>query len=209
MQRSTSSYLTLGAVSRYLPALLRAPFSLTNRMGTSELLGASKGMQPSIGYASHIAERQKTDILYSSIPALLHHEDRNSMAHSVESRLPFMDYRLVEFALRCPASLKLRDGWSKWLLRSAMADILPSKIRLRKTKLGFNTPEKAWMQFGLRNGHRQMWEAPDLRMSRFLDSAKFKTECERFVNQSSAALPAASLFRAISLELWAQVYSVS
>lgn len=209
IRRSTSSYWTFGAVSRYLPNLVRAPFSLVNRVATSELMEASGASEASLGSAQSIAERQKMDLTYSSIPALLHHEDRNSMAHSVESRLPFMDYRLVEFAVRCSARLKLRDGWSKWILRNALAGTLPDKIRYRKTKLGFNTPEGNWMHLGLMNGRRQMWESPKLSMERFLDLGKFKRECQRFVGQAKGALPAGSLFRAVSLELWAQVYSVS
>jgi asparagine synthase (glutamine-hydrolysing) len=207
-QRS-SSHGALGAATRYLPGFFRGPFSLTKRIATEEFRQASRDLHSGLGSGQSIADRQKTDLTYSSIPALLHHEDRASMAHSVESRLPFMDYRLVEFSLRCPPALKLRDGWTKWLLRKALVDTLPEKIRLRRTKLGFNTPEKRWMQLGLQNGHRRLWEAPNLKMRRFIDPVKFKTECARFVNGSAGMLSASALFRAVSLELWAQVFSVS
>jgi asparagine synthase (glutamine-hydrolysing) len=196
------------AAARYLPALFHSPFSLTGRLCTSQFRQSFRGARAGLGSAHNLAERQKIDLTYSSIPALLHHEDRSSMAHSIESRLPFLDYRLVEFSLRCAPRLKLRDGWSKWLLRNALVGTLPDKIRLRTTKLGFNTPESQWMRMGLQNGHRDMWLAPDLRMDRFIDPAKFTAECRRFV-QGNAALPAGSLFRAVSLESWAQVYSVS
>ena len=131
------------------------------------------------------------------------------MAHSVESRLPFLDYRLVEFSLRCRPSLKLRDGWSKWLLRQSLAGILPEKIRLRKTKLGFNTPERKWLQHGMQNGYRSIWEGADLRLNRLLDSRRFQEECRKFVSGAHGALPSSVLFRAISLEQWAQVHSVN
>jgi len=204
-----SSSLGLKGASRYLPGFLHSPFSLVKRIGTPELQRTSHVARSGLGASSTIAERQKIDLTFSSIPALLHHEDRASMAHSIESRLPFMDYRLVEFALRCRPSLKIRDGWSKWLLRQALAGTLPEKIRHRRTKLGFNTPENRWMQYGLQNGHRQMWEAPKLKMSRLLDPVKFKAECQRFVDGSGGMLAAGTLFRAISLESWAQVFSVS
>jgi asparagine synthase (glutamine-hydrolysing) len=207
-RQGTSSYGKLNTAARYLPRFFRTPFSLTSRICTREFRDASRSVSSGLGSASSLAERQKTDLTYSSIPALLHHEDRSSMAHSIESRLPFLDYRLVEFSLRCAPSLKLRDGWSKWLLREALADTLPEKIRLRKTKLGFNTPETSWMEMGLQNGRRQMWETPTLRMGRFIDPLKFHNECRNFVN-NTGALPAGTLFRAISLETWAQVYSVS
>lgn len=208
-RQGASSHVALTAATRYLPSFFRAPFSLTKRIATEELRHASRDVQSRLGSGQSIAERQKTDLTYSSIPALLHHEDRASMAHSVESRLPFLDYRLVEFSLRCPPSLKLRDGWSKWLLRNALVDTLPEKIRLRKTKLGFHTPERRWMQLGLQNGHRPLWEGTNLKMRRFIEPLKFKNECQKFVRGTTGALAASALFRAISLELWAQVFSVS
>lgn len=209
LKQGTKSYGNPGSLLRYLPPALSKSFSLVRRIGTPELAQQLPAARPRIGHASTIAERQKIDLTYSSIPALLHHEDRASMAHSVESRLPFLDYRLVEFSLRCGTSLKLRDGWTKWLLRRSLAGILPEKIRLRKTKLGFNTPEQKWLQHGMQNGHRNIWDGVELRTSRLLDSHRFQQECCKFVVGESGALPSSILFRAISLEQWAQVYSVS
>jgi asparagine synthase (glutamine-hydrolysing) len=79
-----------------------------------------------------------------SLPALLAFEDRNSMIFSVESRTPFLDYRVVEFAFKCPPSFHIRGGMRKALLRSALDGILPDEIRLRKDKIGFATPEASW-----------------------------------------------------------------
>src|SRR5262249_35583494 len=152
------------------------------RVGTSVLKEQVRSARPQIGLVGSIAERQKVDLTYSSIPALLHHEDRASMAHSVESRLPFLDYRLVEFSLRCRTSLKLRDGWSKWLLRRSLANVLPDKIRLRRTKLGFNTPEQKWLQQGMQNGHRNIWDGADISMSRLIDAPKYQEECRKFIS---------------------------
>jgi asparagine synthase (glutamine-hydrolysing) len=208
-QGTSSSAWSFAAAARYLPAPLRTPFSLTKRICTEDLLQLSRAMRSGLGSGRTIAERQKTDLTYSSIPALLHHEDRAAMAHSVESRLPFLDYRLVEFLLRCSPSLKLRDGWSKWLLRKALAETLPEKIRLRKTKLGFNTPETKWLRLGLQNGYRRLWDTPDLRMKRFIDPARFRRECEALVDNRPGALAAGPLFRAISLETWAHVHAVN
>ena len=209
LRQGTKSYRNPGAVLRYLPSRFAPNSSLINRVGQPVLTQERRNTRPQIGHARTIAERQKIDLIYSSIPALLHHEDRTSMAHSVESRLPFLDYRLVEFSLQCRTSLKLRNGWTKWLLRQSLAGVLPEKIRLRKTKLGFNTPEKKWLQHGLQNGHRNLWDGPDLRMSRLLDPKKFQNECHKFVSASPGALPSSVFFRLISLEQWAQVYSVS
>lgn len=205
----TSSHWTWPALARYLPRFFGKPFSVTNRIGTTELKRLSREITTNLGSGSTLAERQKTDLVYSSIPALLHHEDRASMAHSVESRLPFLDYRLVDFSLRCPSSMKLRNGWSKWLLRNALVGTLPEKVRLRRTKLGFHTPEKRWMRLGLQNGYRRIWDTDSLRMGRFIDASKLRQECLALMNNSPRALGPGMLFRAVSLETWADVYSVN
>jgi asparagine synthase (glutamine-hydrolysing) len=77
------------------------------------------------------------------LPALLHWEDRNSMAFSREARVPFLDYRLVEFAFALSDECKLHDGWDKALLRKS--GILPEPIARRKDKMGFVTPQEGWM----------------------------------------------------------------
>lgn len=80
------------------------------------------------------------------LPRLLHWEDRNSMACSVEARVPFIDYRLMEYALGLPNSYKLNHGVTKLVLRKSMKSILPEMIIGRKDKLGFVTPEALWIK---------------------------------------------------------------
>jgi len=75
-------------------------------------------------------------IYHSSLQQLLHYEDRNSMAHSVEGRIPFLDHRLVEFVVSCKSEDKIKDGISKHMLRKGMEKILPRKITERKEKWG-------------------------------------------------------------------------
>jgi asparagine synthase (glutamine-hydrolysing) len=105
--------------------------------------------------------------------------------------------------------VKLKDGWSKWMLREVMKGAMPEEVRLRKTKLGFDVPQTRWMREGLSNGHRHLWDTPQLRMARFLDAGKLAQETRRFLNGESGGLPTDPLFRAISLEHWARVHSVS
>jgi asparagine synthase (glutamine-hydrolysing) len=83
--------------------------------------------------------------LLVSLPELLRYEDRNSMAHSIEARVPFLDYRLVEFTFTQVAALRIRDGWTKWVLRKAMEDIVPQEIVWRRDKIGFETPQNDWV----------------------------------------------------------------
>jgi asparagine synthase (glutamine-hydrolysing) len=93
-----------------------------------------------------LAAERRAEITSTSLPALLRYEDRNSMAFSVEARTPFLDYRLVEWAMRAPSGDLIRDGWTKAPLRDAMRGVLPESVRLRRDKLGFATPESRWLR---------------------------------------------------------------
>lgn len=75
---------------------------------------------------------------------LLRYEDRNSMAFSVESRVPFLDHRLVEYSIALDNKWKVRDGWSKYILRKAVESSLPKEVVWRKNKMGFVTPHGEW-----------------------------------------------------------------
>jgi len=90
-----------------------------------------------------------------NLVTLLHYSDRVSMAHSVESRMPFMDYRLVEFLDSVPACYKIHNGWSKYLARLAFHNHLPDSICWRKDKLGWPTPERFWFSSALRPWFRE------------------------------------------------------
>ena len=81
----------------------------------------------------------------TSLPAQMHWCDRDSMAHSVESRAPFLDYRVVEFVQSLPPEFLIQGGLSKSVLRRAMAGVLPEPIRTRRDKIGFEMPEQRWM----------------------------------------------------------------
>ena len=77
---------------------------------------------------------------------LLRYADRNSMAHGREVRLPFLNHELVEFIFSLPANFKIRSGWTKWILRETMKNRLPESITWRQDKIGFEPPQKTWME---------------------------------------------------------------
>ena len=85
-----------------------------------------------------------------TLPQLLRMEDRSSMAFSLEARVPLLDHRVVEFGVSLPDHLKVNQGWSKFAVREAMAGLVPDSVRLRKTKLGFAAPDRAWLADDLR-----------------------------------------------------------
>lgn len=75
---------------------------------------------------------------------LLRYSDRNSMANSIEVRLPFLSHKLVEFLFSLPNEYLLKSGWTKLILRKSMEDILPNEIAWRKDKIGYAIPQKEW-----------------------------------------------------------------
>lgn len=87
----------------------------------------------------------------ASLPGILRQVDRNSMAFSIEARLPFLDYRLVEFSFALSNDEKLRAGVSKQVFRRALDGVIPDMIRDRKSKLGFVTEEPEWLRNQLRD----------------------------------------------------------
>jgi len=91
----------------------------------------------------------------TNLQMLLHWEDRNSMAHSIEARVPFLDHELVDFTLSLGDEHKIVDGETKRVLREAMRGIIPDSVRMRQDKLGFATPEAAWFTGPLQQAMRQ------------------------------------------------------
>ncbi len=105
--------------------------------------------------------RSKTEFYHMNLRAwsdmreelvdLLKTADRNSMAFSIESRFPYLDYRLVEFAMSVPSAYKIHDGWTKYLSRRSFEDLINKEVLWRKDKLGFPTPQKEWFELGFSN----------------------------------------------------------
>lgn len=100
----------------------------------------------------------------TDLQTLLHYADQSAMAWSIESRMPFMDVRLVEFLARLPSAYRIHDGWTKWLARFAMRDELPGEVVWRRDKIGWAIPEQAWFGPG---GPLAAWMAGTLAGSRF------------------------------------------
>ncbi len=114
----------------------------------------------------------------SSLITLIHYADHASMAFSIESRMPFMDYRLVEFLASVPACYKMRDGWTKYLARLAFDGKLPDEINWRKDKMGWPIPEKKWFY-----GNLNRWFIENIESCKLSKKLSFKEkENKRFSN---------------------------
>ena len=135
------------------------------------------------------------------LPALLRYVDRNSMAFSIEDRLPFLDWRLVEYAMSLPLNAKIDGGWSKAIMRKALD--MPEIIRRRRDKIGFYTPEKAWMDAHLPE-YRAVFEAPDFRAGRYINAARILADWDSLTRGKDDI----GLFRYLCLEKWMRIFDV-
>lgn len=144
-QNVSKSMMVGGLVGSYFPALM-------SMVRARRLPGARFKSRLPLAWSHYLeclddaAKVQLSDIQATSLPMLLRYEDRNSMRHSVEARLPFLDYRVVEFAFAAAVSLKIHSGWTKWPLRAAMDGVLPPEVVWRKRKLGFEAPDRIWLE---------------------------------------------------------------
>ncbi len=86
------------------------------------------------------------NLTFSALPEYLRYEDRNSMAFTLESRLPFMDYRLVEWAMSLPARLKIEGTSTKHVLREMARPLIPQSVTDRQDKMGFVSPQERWQR---------------------------------------------------------------
>lgn len=119
------------------------------------------------------------DLYYSTciigLQELLRYADRNAMAHSVEVRLPFLSHELVAFIFSLPAHMKIRNGYTKWVLRMAFDDLLPPEIIWRKDKIGFEPPQQNWldaniMQERIINSENKLRQAGIINNNPLMDS---------------------------------------
>ena len=181
------------------------------RLDTSGLLSASMASAERRAEAARADRRSRDDLKLRlcqdlttySLPSLLRYEDRNSMAHSIESRVPFLDQELVERVLAMPADAIVRDGWSRSVLRRALEGTLPEVIRTRRKKIGFTTPEIRWLraQRAFVQGvfrspafaRRGYWDGPAV-------ARAFKGCCEGTVEESPF------FWRVLDVEAWLRVF---
>lgn len=110
------------------------------------------------------------------LPTLLRNYDRFSMSHGVEIRMPFLDHRLVSFAFALPSSSKVRHGYSRAVVRQAVASYLPPEVAFRKTKMGWSTPILDWMRGPLKSFILDTVQSQEFQTSSLVDAPKLKQE---------------------------------
>ncbi len=122
----------------------RMPGRRTNAVTARELL--REGATVDFRAHKNLNERLASDVLQYSTPDLLRYEDKNSMAFSIEARVPFLDHEMVEYIFALPIDQKIKGGWNRAVYRNAMKGRMPEKNRLRRSKIGFTNPDITWMK---------------------------------------------------------------
>jgi asparagine synthase (glutamine-hydrolysing) len=190
-------------------ALLRMPGSAPFvRLGLASRIAGVVGMGWLIPMVLRWARKQIYDgsTLNASLVSdslgglqnLIHYADRTSMAFSIESRMPFLDFRLAEFLAALPASYKIHDGWTKHVARLAFDGRLPADVVWRRDKMGWPIPEAFWFRGSLRD-----WYRNEIESSGFLRELGLAPDVERSL---SSGVPINRLTRLLNLATWHRVH---
>ena len=151
------------------------------------------------GTLEHTLELDLTTI---SLPALLRYEDKNSMYYSLEARVPFLDRVFFDVVAPLPLSHKLRNGVTKYVFRLAMKDVLPERVRTRKNKIGFEIPEKKWIEQDLRGKLSSFFEG-DLHGKKYYD---YRTVRELMTRTRFTEDGTRKIWRILNLEIWFRLF---
>ncbi len=184
---------SLAEAKRYLPSFQK------HNDPIDSILKINGELEP-IWESENLRKRQILDINKYSVPALTHYEDRNSMGFGLEIRLPFLDYRLVNFVLNLPSSLKIKNGWTKYILRRAINE-LPKEIAWRRDKQGFINPEKKWLKHDFQNKIIDLFKESKLDEAGIIDKNKLLEVYRNFL-RGDIKTWYADITRFLIAELW-------
>jgi asparagine synthase (glutamine-hydrolysing) len=155
-------------------------------------------------FPDRLRRYQQLVLTRRGLPELLRYEDRNSMAHSLEARVPFLDYRFVELCFSLPGNELIRNGRTKDVLRRALGDLLPASVLGRRDKLGFVTPEKRWFRGELGELADDVFGSRSFAERGLVDAAAAKRRLAR--HRSGGVDAGMELWRALNVELWAREF---
>ncbi|MCX6232792.1 MAG: asparagine synthase (glutamine-hydrolyzing) [Bacteroidetes bacterium] len=140
-------------------------------------------------------------MMSTSIQTLLHFEDRNSMAHSIESRVPFLDYRLVEFAFSLPPEYKIHKHLGKYIHREALKSIVPSAIMDRNDKVGFLAPgEHFWLRNEMKPFIENIFESNNFKNRSIYNHQLIRAKYREYQNGNGTY--ANMIWQIMALEIW-------
>lgn len=160
-----------------------------------------------LNVAKTVPEFSFDQLVNTGLHTLLRFEDRNSMAFSIESRVPFLDHRVVDFSLALGDNLKINKGIRKFILREAFCDLLPKEIYERHDKYGFPTPQECWTRENLSYFTEQIQESEVVLGNDWIDFDAIKAQITRPDTLTKDQI--FSIWRVIIFAKWVEVFNVS
>lgn len=189
----------------FLPEFAQRKIRSKKRLGMSFITPAFQGEIQNIRVpergGKNFREQSFLSIRYG-LQDLLRYEDRNSMAFSIESRVPFLDHRVVEYCIALDNDWKIRRGWTKYILRKAAEPLLSHEVTWRKDKMGFVTPQKRWKERSASELSAFVDKCP---IPDFIDRNYLANLCSEPI---SDATHLSEFWRVISFLKWTEVFKV-
>lgn len=183
---------------------------LIKKMGSSNFLTNSFVQSTEsllrLNVAKTVPEFSYDQLVNTGLHTLLRFEDRNSMAFSIESRVPFLDHRVVDFSLALGDNLKINKGVRKFILREAFRDILPKEIYDRHDKYGFPTPQELWTRENLSYFSEQIQESQQILGNGWVDFDAINAQISQPETLTKDQI--FSIWRVIIFAKWVEVFDV-
>jgi asparagine synthase (glutamine-hydrolysing) len=194
---------SLSEASRYLPGFMK---------GSKRAAWGNKIIDVALAArkTGSMEQAQIEDLKAYSVPVLLHIEDRLSMAYGTEVRVPFLDRSIVDLGLQLDTNLKIRDGFSKYALRSAYRGLVPDPIIWRRDKKGFSIPQDKWIRDELSGNIESLFKSDMISYDLgILDKKANLQDYQAYKNNESKLVGYKDIFARLSLEMWLKSFSHS
>ena len=173
----------------------------SRRWFTSELLAHLKQEAPPRIVC--LEDALKAAIRTEPLPLYLRIEDRNAMAHGIETRLPFLDHRLVTLLFNLSAEWKMKGPWNKYILRQSMAGSIPESVRTRPDKMGFPVPAKQWVAKALYDPFQDLLSSREMREAGLYNIETIRKDLEMQRNDGEDF--STPLFNIAQFQLWSKI----
>jgi asparagine synthase (glutamine-hydrolysing) len=200
-------YLRRGLISPLAGPLAR---SLSPRKVPAWFRGERPGTpsRPALPIRSSLTRALYRDVTERNLPAVLGITDRNSMAHSLEARVPFLDHRIVELAFNLPPAFKIGGGMRKRIVREIGQRHLPQSVLRRTDSIGFGTPQGRWMHNALRGVIEDAAEADVIQHNPIFDGAAARSLVKKYLSGKHSPEEERQVWNLYALRTWFETFGI-
>ena len=195
--KTTTAYISLHTILTHLGSVIDEV--LLRRAALVHQSSTDKSSWLSETPTTDLAAKLEIDAVALKLPPALRYMDKNSMWHSIEVRLPFLHKTFFDHFASLPLDQKIRNGWTKYAFRLAMKNLLPSQIRLRRTKIGFQTPVDKWIENELRGKVLDFFSGPGLKATRYYHAHGIRSILGK---RKLTGCESRLIWRVLNLEMW-------